>query len=119
MQSRWGGRLCRSCMKARCARADCQCSCKSFAESSAQAPGALREPGGRAPRLRGEGLETGCQLAHTCPMTDATNRKPDYERDLRRAGVRITRQRKVLLEILAEAGDHPDAMEIFRRASTI
>ena len=84
-----------------------------------QALGALIEPGGRTPRFRGEVFATGCQLAHTCPMTDATNRKPDYERDLRRAGVRITRQRKVLLEILAEAGDHPDAMEIFRRASTI
>ena len=40
----------------------------------------------------------------------------DYERVLREAGVRITRPRKVILEILAERDDHPDAMAIFRRA---
>lgn len=43
----------------------------------------------------------------------------DYERGLRDAGVRITRPRKVILGILAETGDHPDAMEIFRRAVAI
>jgi Fur family ferric uptake transcriptional regulator len=42
--------------------------------------------------------------------------KPDYEADLRAAGVRITRPRKVILSILQEAGDHPDAVEIHRRA---
>lgn len=39
-----------------------------------------------------------------------------YEAALRNAGVRITRQRRVILRLLAEAGDHPDAMELFRRA---
>jgi Fur family transcriptional regulator, ferric uptake regulator len=38
---------------------------------------------------------------------------------LREAGVRITRPRRVILGILSEAGDHPDAMEIFRRAVTV
>ena len=52
-------------------------------------------------------------------MTESARKKPDYEGELRRAGVRITRPRKVLLEILAEAGDHPDAMEIFQRASAV
>jgi Fur family ferric uptake transcriptional regulator len=52
-------------------------------------------------------------------MTESARKKPDYEGELRRAGVRITRPRKVLLEILAEAGDHPDAMEIFQRASVV
>lgn len=42
-----------------------------------------------------------------------------YEAALREAGVRITRPRRVILGILAETGDHPDAMEIFRRAVSI
>lgn len=37
-------------------------------------------------------------------------------RALRKAGVRITRQRAALLEIIAEAADHPDALELHRRA---
>ncbi|MEI2386758.1 Fur family transcriptional regulator [Breoghania sp. JC706] len=48
-------------------------------------------------------------------MTEHVNLS-DYERVLREAGVRITRPRKVILEILAERDDHPDAMAIFRRA---
>lgn len=38
---------------------------------------------------------------------------------LRASGVRITRQRVVLLQVLAEAEDHPDAFEIHRRAREI
>jgi Fur family ferric uptake transcriptional regulator len=49
-------------------------------------------------------------------MNEAVLQKPDYEMALREAGVRITRPRRVILGILSEAGDHPDAMEIFRRA---
>ena len=49
-------------------------------------------------------------------MNDEVIQKPDYEAVLREAGVRITRPRRVILSILSEAGDHPDAMEIFRRA---
>lgn len=41
---------------------------------------------------------------------------PDYETILRKAGVRITRPRKIILKILADHDDHPDAMAIFRRA---
>lgn len=40
----------------------------------------------------------------------------DYEGELRKAGVRITRPRQAILKILNETDDHPDAMEIFRRA---
>lgn len=40
----------------------------------------------------------------------------NYEDELREAGIRITKPRKVILEILTQASDHPDAMEIFRRA---
>ncbi len=42
--------------------------------------------------------------------------RPDYEGLLRNAGVRITRPRRIILKILAEHDDHPDAMAIFRRA---
>ena len=42
-----------------------------------------------------------------------------YERILRDAGVRITRPRRIILTILADGGDHPDALEIFRRTAAI
>lgn len=45
--------------------------------------------------------------------------KPDYEKELRDAGVRITRPRRVILDILSATEDHPDAMEIFRRAVAV
>lgn len=35
---------------------------------------------------------------------------------LRDAGIRITRQRAALLDVLARADDHPDAVELHRRA---
>ena len=40
----------------------------------------------------------------------------DYERLLRDAGVRLTRQRRAILAVLAAASDHPDAQEICARA---
>ena len=43
----------------------------------------------------------------------------NYEGELRKAGVRITRPRQAILKILSETDDHPDAMEIFRRAVKI
>lgn len=43
--------------------------------------------------------------------------KLDYEKDLRKAGLRITRQRRIILDILANILDHPNAFEIFQRAS--
>lgn len=49
-------------------------------------------------------------------MDEAADTPTDYETALRAAGVRITRPRRIILGILAGAGDHPDAMEIFRRA---
>ena len=45
--------------------------------------------------------------------------RPDYEALLRDAGVRITRPRRTILSILATCDDHPDALELFRRASGI
>lgn len=47
---------------------------------------------------------------------DKKENRPDYEALLRKAGVRITRPRRIILRILAERADHPDAMAIFRRA---
>ena len=52
-------------------------------------------------------------------MAGKKNQKPDYEKMLRKAGVRITRPRRVIVDILAGTDDHPDAPEIFRRASAV
>lgn len=52
-------------------------------------------------------------------MSKSPPKKPDYERELRRAGIRITRPRKIILSILSETEDHPDALGIFQRASAI
>ena len=52
-------------------------------------------------------------------MVKTKKAKPDYERALRKAGVRITRPRRIILGILSESGDHPDALEIFRRSVAI
>ena len=49
-------------------------------------------------------------------MTKSAAADHDYEHLLREAGVRITRQRRAILRIIAEAEDHPDAMEIYARA---
>ena len=52
-------------------------------------------------------------------MTQPAINKPNYERDLREAGVRVTRPRRIIIDILSSTEDHPDAMEIFRRAVQI
>ena len=44
-------------------------------------------------------------------------RAKSFEDALRRAGVRITRQRAALLRELAAAGDHPDAIQLHARAT--
>lgn len=49
-------------------------------------------------------------------MNEIVVRKPDYVKQLRRAGVRITRPRRIILSILSESDGHPDALEIFQRA---
>ena len=40
----------------------------------------------------------------------------DFEDILPDAGLRITRPRKTILKSLADQGDHPDALEIYKRA---
>ncbi|MFV0300182.1 MAG: Fur family transcriptional regulator [Paracoccus sp. (in: a-proteobacteria)] len=43
-------------------------------------------------------------------------RARQLETALREAGVRMTRQRRLLLSVLADCDDHPDATELHRRA---
>jgi Fur family ferric uptake transcriptional regulator len=43
----------------------------------------------------------------------------DYEALLRDAGLRITRPRRIILEILIAADGHPDAAQIFERAAAM
>lgn len=52
-------------------------------------------------------------------MTEKMQQADEMETALRRDGVRLTRQRKVLLQVLAEASDHPDANELHRRAQEV
>ncbi len=49
-------------------------------------------------------------------MNDVKSRFDRYQDDLRRAGIRMTNQRRVILQVLAESDDHPDANEVHRRA---
>jgi Fur family transcriptional regulator, ferric uptake regulator len=39
-----------------------------------------------------------------------------FEAELKKAGLRMTQQRRLLLRVIAEADDHPDAKAIFHRA---
>lgn len=48
-------------------------------------------------------------------MTKAGKNR-DLVKLLRSAGHRVTRPRQIILQILSEKDDHPDAMAIFRRA---
>lgn len=52
-------------------------------------------------------------------MNGQGSHRRDYEGELKRAGVRLTRPRRVIVGILSETDDHPDAVEIFRRAVAI
>jgi len=55
-------------------------------------------------------------VPNTATGQKASSAHRSYEEELREAGIRITKPRKVILKILTQASDHPDAMEIFRRA---
>ena len=52
-------------------------------------------------------------------MPSQNHRAAELEQALRTQGVRITRQRAALLQVLAAAADHPDANELHRRAHQI
>jgi Fur family ferric uptake transcriptional regulator len=49
-------------------------------------------------------------------MTGIDQRVAGFEGQLRHAGLRMTQQRRLILRVLAEADDHPDAKGIFSRA---
>ncbi|MGF1445839.1 MAG: Fur family transcriptional regulator [Pikeienuella sp.] len=53
------------------------------------------------------------------PQDDSENRLMAMEDGLRSAGIRLTRQRMALLQVLDEADDHPDANELHRRAQQV
>ncbi|WP_134679333.1 Fur family transcriptional regulator [Paracoccus ravus] len=48
---------------------------------------------------------------------DIESRAQTFETALRRAGIRITRQRAALLRVLASTDDHPDASQLYARAT--
>ena len=50
------------------------------------------------------------------PKQTTENRALAFEAELKLAGLRMTQQRRLILRILAEAEDHPDAKTIFHRA---
>lgn len=50
-------------------------------------------------------------------MSDATRRVQKLTDALRESGIRITRQRRLLLDIVSRSEDHPDAVELHRRAA--
>ncbi|MEO1773415.1 MAG: Fur family transcriptional regulator [Pseudomonadota bacterium] len=50
---------------------------------------------------------------------DDSGRVTAMEEALRQEGVRLTRQRIALLQVLGEADDHPDANELHRRAQEV
>jgi Fur family ferric uptake transcriptional regulator len=49
-------------------------------------------------------------------MMSVDQRVAVFEGQLRGAGLRMTQQRRLILRVLAEADDHPDAKGIFTRA---
>jgi Fur family ferric uptake transcriptional regulator len=49
-------------------------------------------------------------------MKGIDQRVEAFELQLRKAGLRMTQQRRLILRVLAEANDHPDAKGIFTRA---
>ena len=49
----------------------------------------------------------------------ALRKRVDYEAVLRDAGLRITKPRRIILEILHKAEGHPDASQIFERAQAM
>ena len=50
-------------------------------------------------------------------MNDSDALADKFTQALRSSGIRITRQRAALLEIIAQSEDHPDAVELHRRAA--
>ncbi len=52
-------------------------------------------------------------------MSNETDTTEKMTAALRKAGIRVTRQRIALLSVLADADDHPDAVELHERAKVV
>lgn len=52
-------------------------------------------------------------------MSSETDVTEKIAATLRKAGIRITRQRIALMQVLGDANDHPDAIELLERAKII
>lgn len=50
-------------------------------------------------------------------MSDSQEDVSDLERLCSEKGMRMTEQRRIIVHVLAEAEDHPDVEELYRRAS--
>lgn len=48
-------------------------------------------------------------------MTSPKTRSESFEAALKAAGVRMTRQRRTILDVLAVSAEHPDANDLFRQ----
>jgi len=59
---------------------------------------------------------TASQFCYGDAMMSVEQRVAVFEGQLRGAGLRMTQQRRLILRVLAEADDHPDAKGIFTRA---
>jgi Fur family transcriptional regulator, ferric uptake regulator len=57
--------------------------------------------------------------AMTPANTAAQQRFERFYADLKSLGIRMTEQRKVILKVIADAADHPDANELYHRAYAI
>jgi Fur family ferric uptake transcriptional regulator len=68
--------------------------------------------------VRKNSVCTGIGRGYCLPMA-ASGPRRDYEAMLRDAGLRITRPRRIILQILAETDGHPDAARIFERAAAM
>jgi len=64
-------------------------------------------------------LPEGPRLCEMTAMSETDTRADRLKEALRDSGVRITRQRAALLDVLAAADDHPDAVELQRRAELV
>jgi len=56
------------------------------------------------------------KICYAVAMIGVEQRVAVFEGQLRDAGLRMTQQRRLILRVLAEADDHPDAKGIFTRA---
>lgn len=52
-------------------------------------------------------------------MADEPGQTEELDEALRAAGLRVTRQRAAIVQVLADAADHPDANEVHRRVQEV